>query len=433
MRTFIVLCILVTFANAVWIQTGNTIIGAKQGDQFGYSVATTANGRTIAAGANYQDPIDFNEGRVIVYDYDCESDSWAPRGQPIDGPSRGDTSGYSVDLTRDGQFVAIGAWMGDAGGGGSGEVSVYEYQTDSWVLRGNGTHAANLFTDGQIPGPTSMDRAGHSVSIRMYSPDGGVTFSPRVAVGAPYHTENGGGVVQVYDLTEHDYWQTTQPQFIYGTPADGRSGWDVSLSNDGTILGIGNPGGVTPGKKAVVLKYDTSGVNHSWVQLGEDLLGEPDDSFGRALSVANVEQGGVLVPTIAVGAYALRYVEVYTFDGSQWTLKGQRINCPDCADAGEKFGYSVKLSPSGDMVGISAYGQSHAYVYDFNVNENKWIQRGAIMKGDSGSRFGWDMSMSDDGRTVVGGGYYANNRQGIVKVFQDYCVYGSNVMHGPGI
>ena len=80
-------------------------------DKSGSLVSLSANGKTVAIGASYNDGNDFSfsSGHVRIYSYDSGSSTWTRMGSDIDGEFYGDRSGSSVSLSSDGFTVAIGA------------------------------------------------------------------------------------------------------------------------------------------------------------------------------------------------------------------------------------------------------------------------------------------------------------------------------------
>ena len=164
-----------------WVQLGSDIDGEAPGDQSGYSVSLSHDGKIVAIGATSNDDNGTNSGHVRVYQWNDVS--WIQLGSDIDGEAPGDQSGYSVSLSHDGKIVAIGATSNDDNGTNSGHVRVYQWNDVSWIQLGSDI-------DGEAPG----DQSGHSVSLNS---DGTI-----VAIGATLNDGNGAnsGHVRVYEL-----------------------------------------------------------------------------------------------------------------------------------------------------------------------------------------------------------------------------------------
>jgi hypothetical protein len=130
-----------------WVQIGSDIDGEAAGDQSGYSVSLNSSGTIIAIGAPFNkgginDPSS-DAGHVRVYEWG--EGTWNQLGSNINGESIYDQSGYSVSLDTNGYRVAIGAPFNDGdiiGGINTGTVRIYDYDelSDTWSKTGNDTN-----------------------------------------------------------------------------------------------------------------------------------------------------------------------------------------------------------------------------------------------------------------------------------------------------
>ena len=115
-----------------WEQMGNendiegTVSGLFIGEEFGYSVSLSADGKTVAVGApNYSDDEGSDKGRVQVFSYDIIS-GWTQIGGDLVG-AVDDRAGWSVSLSADGKTVAVAApFYKDGEGSYKGRVQVFE-------------------------------------------------------------------------------------------------------------------------------------------------------------------------------------------------------------------------------------------------------------------------------------------------------------------
>ena len=259
-----------------WWKIGQDIDGEAAGDRAGRSVSLSADGSTLAVGAEYNDGNGVNSGHVRVYRRD--GSSWTQLGDDIDGEAAGDYSGFSVSLSADGTTVAIGATGNDGNGVESGHVRVYRRDGSSWTQLGD-----------DIDGEAAGDRAGYSVSLSAV----GTT----VAVGAIRNGGNGvdSGHVRVYRLQGSSWTQLGDD--IDGEAAGDRAGYSVSLSADGSTVAIGaylNDGNGVDSGHVRVYRLD---AGSSWTQLGDDIDGEAaGDQLGFSVSLS------AFGSTLAVGA-----------------------------------------------------------------------------------------------------------------------------------
>ena len=217
-------------SGGTWTQLGGDIVGediaaAYPDDQFGTSVALSADGTRVAIGAPNNDGANVgssgfvnnaNPGHVRVF-YD-NAGTWTQLGGDIDGEAVGDKFGTSVSISSNGMLVLAGAPGNDGNGADSGRVRAYELIGSTWTQVG-----------GDIDGDAAGDLAGTSVSV---SGDG-----THLAVGADGHTR-----VYKYNAAKTDppaKWE--QVGSNVNSNLNG-AGTTVSLSSDGSQLAMGDPG-----------------------------------------------------------------------------------------------------------------------------------------------------------------------------------------------
>ena len=253
------------YSSGSWSQLGSDIDGEAINDYSGESVSLSGDGSIVAISSLTNDGNGTDAGHVRIYKY--SSGSWSQLGSDIDGEAAYDKSGTAVSLSNNGTVVAIGAYYNDGNGSSSGHVRVYEYSSGSWSQLGS-----------DIDGEAANDQSGKSVSL---SSDG-----TTVAIGAIRNDGNGNdaGHVRVYQYSSGSWSQLGSD--IDGEAAGDYFGAAVSLSDDGTILAVGaiyNDGTGTNAGQARIYKYSVS----SWSQLGADIDGEAaGDFFGKAVSLS---------------------------------------------------------------------------------------------------------------------------------------------------
>jgi hypothetical protein len=207
-----------------WTQQGGDIDGETDGDAAGWSVSLSVDGTIVAIGAPYNESGGgINRGHVRVYK--IINGTWIQQGTDIQGEADDDISGYSVSLSAEGTWVAIGAYVNDGGGINSGHVRVFRNISGIWTQQG-----------ADIDGEAIGDRSGYTVSL---SADG-----KTVAIGA---VNNDGcglncGHVRVYKKTGDGWIQ--QGGDIDGEAPGDVSGYSVSLSADGSAVAIGSSNNV---------------------------------------------------------------------------------------------------------------------------------------------------------------------------------------------
>jgi hypothetical protein len=255
-----------------WIQLGNDLSGSEVDDEFGFDVAISDDGRTIACGAHFGAPGGrARAGYVQVYGFDTDLEDWVQLGSTLEGEVAGDKFGRSLALSSSGRRVAIGAVAG-GGGGGRGRVYAYDYyssDTDKrWDLKGQ-----------VLDGLEEDDWQGSSVDL---SGDGNY-----LALGADGHDFSGSnaGMARVYQFVGGCSCWVQYGNTIYGESAEDQLGQgQISLSTDGQLLAVGANHNDDATGKAYLYRYSTSAGD--WYLIGDvqgDLSG---DKLGFAVNVA---------------------------------------------------------------------------------------------------------------------------------------------------
>ena len=409
---FLISIVSVSFAS--WQQIGNDIDGEAEWDMSGRSIAISAGGTIVAIGAPWNDGNGEDAGHVRVYNLafgqgvTIADSPWVQLGNDIDGEADFDNFGVNLDISSDGNIVAIGAPNGTNGNGEqSGHVRVYLHDS-----------VANVWTQlgSDIVGEAEGDQSGTSVAI---SADGTI-----VAIGAPWNDDNGNlsGHVRVYEYDGVDWTQLGSD--IDGEAVGDQSGISVDISADGTIVLIGarlNDGNGSAAGHVRVYEYDGA----DWTQLGSDIDGEAAiDRFGTSVAISSDNPPDLFVAIGATGNDGngddAGHVRVYEYDGVDWTQLGSDI---DGEAEGDMSGRSVAISadgpPLGTIVAIGATGNDdngfaagHVRVYQYDPTTANWVQRGADIDGEAeGDAFGASVHLNNGGN-VVAIGSLANNGNG---------------------
>jgi hypothetical protein len=137
-------------SSMTWNQIGNTLTGQNHLDRFGGSVDLSADGKTLAIGAQTHKPVGSatTDGFVQIFEY--KNSTWVPKGQIVMG-GVGETFGRSVAISDDGsRFAASAALFNNE----VGQVRLYEYNlaSFSWVQTSeaiNGIDAGDRLAYGQ--------------------------------------------------------------------------------------------------------------------------------------------------------------------------------------------------------------------------------------------------------------------------------------------
>ncbi len=251
--------------NNTWTQIGNDIVGENGNDNFGYSISLSNDGTTIAIGGIGNDINGFESGYVKIFK--LINNTWNQIGSDIYGEAFSNFSGWSVDLSGDGNIVAISAIFNSDNGNQSGHVRVFENINNSWTQIGN-----------DIDGENSGDFFGSSVSI---SDNGNI-----IAIGALYNDGNGfdSGHVRVFENINNSWTQIGND--IDGENSGDNFGRSISISNNGDILVVGAPinteNQIDSGHARIYIN-----INSIWTKVGDDIDGEySEDFFGNSVSIS---------------------------------------------------------------------------------------------------------------------------------------------------
>ena len=198
-------------------QTELTADYVDDDDYFGHSVAVSADGSAIVAGAPYNE---YGNVSGAVYVYRLESDgSYSQTRLTASDVSAGGVLGFSVAISPDGSTIVAGAPGGLVNGEQTGTVYIY-------TLQGDGSYSETVLAanDG-----AAQDFFGLSVAV---SADGSA-----IVVGAPGDDGNGNapGSVYVFDAEGNQIAKLTASDDalydVFGSP--------LSVSADGAVISIG--------------------------------------------------------------------------------------------------------------------------------------------------------------------------------------------------
>ena len=290
-----------------WNQIGQDIIGEADGDEFGYSVSISEDGKTIAVGAIKGAM--YNLGYVRIYHHlGNDGTRWGQIGEDIDGELDYGYFGVSVSLSADGSTIAIGAKYNDDNGDASGQVKVYRIDSE-------GSSWERLVQS--IYGDNAGDWFGASVSL---SPDGNT-----LAIGAPGYREDDDrpGYVRAFSLESSlntgSWIQIGQD--IIGEANGDEFGFSVSLSDDGKILAVGARDADGNGDYLGHVKvYQMDDSVSGWMQLSDDIDGEAAyDHSGWSVSLsADGNTVAISSPGYNDNGDASGHVRVFVLEGL-WT------------------------------------------------------------------------------------------------------------------
>lgn len=380
--------LLISTLSIAQTQIGLDIDGEAADDWSGWSVSLSSDGSIVAVGARGNDANGSNSGHVRVLQN--VAGTWTQVGGDINGQAAGDTSGYSVSVSENGNIVAIGA-----PGNGAGYTRVYQNVSGNWAQIGS-----------DIIGEAIYDDSGESVAL---SADGSI-----VAIGASYNTGNGNGAghVRVYKNISGVWTQIGAD--INGEAAGDRSGLHVSISADGNTVAIGSPYSAANGEDSgqVRVFQNIAGV---WTKIGANINGTADTNFGYGVRISG--DGSIVAagaPFSNESGNNTGHVRVYQNVSGTWTQIGTDIIGEAALD---RSGYRLAMSADGSILAIGAYqndgnGSNSGQVRIYKNVSGAWTQIGSDIDGEAANNHnGYSVSLSSSG-SILATGAYLNNGNG---------------------
>ncbi len=388
---------------------------------FGFGLALSKDGTTLAVGTprydSTSDGTDNNSGAVFLYT--ATGNDWTYQ-STITNPSADlgadDLFGYSVALSDDGATLAIGSPYDD--GAGTGVIGPFTFDGLNGPLQNTNSSldsgAAYLYS-------RDNDNWSQQAYIKASNADARDYFGVRVAisqdgsrlaVSSPYEasvaegingdaTDNStrlAGAVYLFDYTDsasEGYWSQSAyikpstnsvqespcfdplPPGIECTPITAsRFGFGIAFANNGNTLAVGAPG---------------------------------DNSSVPGINVDEFD----LQATSSGAVYILNYVD------NAW-LHSDYIKASN-PEIDDEFGYSLTLDASGTQLAVGApYEDSNGTgldsdtqsdnsredsgaVYAFTRVNGSWSQTNYIKPtfNSSDDFFGWDLALSGDGQLLA--------------------------------
>lgn len=319
------------------------------GDNFGYSVALSADGSEALVGA-FSASANGNDATGKAYIYLKSSGSWSPKPAVtwLDPANQTlDEFGDTVALSASGTTAIVSALSG---------VYVYSSTGGTWS-----TSPVAVLTDPTGNSNSFADCFGCSISL---SEDGTMAL-----VGAWSTTVNNNSAVgRVYVYSQNNGSWSTAPVAILNAPktvANDYFGYSVALSSLGNVALVGAPQQFGGLEHAYVFTQKNGVWASSPTATFTDPLSNELDMFGGSVSLS--ADGTVAL----VGAYGSENVagaaDLYISSGGLWTTTPTAVFSNPDASGGGAFGFSVALSEDGTgaLIGGSGAlaGEGAAYVY----------------------------------------------------------------------
>lgn len=210
------------WSGAAWVQRGALLQPADiaVGDNFGASVALSADGLVMAISATWWEGATSNQGGVYIYDW--SGAAWVQRGSVIVASI---TPGFNffgagVALNPAGDILAVGEPWRTTALSQQGAVHVFDWSGAAWVARA-------VFYD---PTAADNDRFGTSVAL--------AGNGKYLLVGSPQETATDQGRAYLFEYAAPN-WTLIATFVAADAGADDLYGSTVAISNDVVTVSIG--------------------------------------------------------------------------------------------------------------------------------------------------------------------------------------------------
>ncbi len=359
------------------IQLGSDISVWYHDQEYPHSLSISADGSFIVIGSSgnpYPHP-----GEVISFRW--EGQEWNQMGSIIEGNDSYDRFGFSTSISDDGLKLVVCSHN-------SQYIQVYEFRDNNWFQVG-------------------MDIWGGKGSAETHDVDISANGNI-VAVGAANYPQATihRGVARVYQYMNGAWKQLGND--ILGENDKDQFGWSISLSDDGHTIAVGAMGNDNAGEEAGHVRIFTLSQDQ-WQQVGNDIRGKKaGDHFGSSISLS---ANGQRVAIGCLSAYSpsdeTGYVTIYEHNSGDWEDVGEDI----IGQPGEHFGRQVSLNANGDRVVVYSSNNENCPIRIYDYEEEGWLKAGNPIKSDRlYNDLGHEVCISADGQRVAavsqsGGGF----------------------------
>jgi hypothetical protein len=292
-----------SWTQQAYVKASNTG-GRDDGDTFGYTIALSDDGATLAVGAPSEDSSSVSNnanegddsavGAGAVYVFTRAGASWSQQAYVKSPDNRANSLfGYSVALSGNGDTLAIGAFDED---GGKGAVHVFTRSGSDWAEQAR-LQASNAERADSFGAWVAISDDGNTMAAGALDEDSFLTNINRADQGADDQpTDTSAGAAYVFTRTGTTW---SQQAFIKASNT-GKEDWfgvRLAASGDGNTVAIGAPNedganDAAPEAGAVYVYTRSAGA---WNHQG-DLKGTNTDQFDElGSSVALSSDGRTMV------------------------------------------------------------------------------------------------------------------------------------------
>lgn len=443
----------------------------EAGDTFGWTLALSGDGTTLAVGAPGEDSnatgVGGNQannsatdsGAVYIYSRDSAGNWTQQVYLKASNTYLGANFGESLAISDDGNTLAVGAPLessaaktingnqADHSAAGAGAVYVFTRANGAWSQQAY-VKASNAYTNAYFGWSVSLSADGNLLAAGS---TGEASNATGVNGNATDRSASNAGAAYVFSRSGSTWSQQSYVK-ASNTGAEDNFGAAVRLNAAGTVLAIGAPfedsdattvNGSQTSNSAVRFGavYVFARSSSTWTQQAylKSSNGGAEDNFGNTLALdgagttlavgAPYEWSAYGQPE-SVSAPKSGTVYVFTYNGS-WSQEA--LVKATNANANDNFGSALALSRNGNQLVIGAIGESSAAVglngntadnskdgvgaaYLFTRSNKVWTQQTYLKPGNAalGNEFGSAVAISNDLNTLaISGSFEHSSAKGI--------------------
>jgi hypothetical protein len=426
------------FVAWTWTEKGEAIVGNQTDQGFGQSVALSEDGNTLAIGAPYASHNGLAQaGMVQIFLWNHETQLWSPFAL-LSGRNAGDQFGSSIALSADGTVLAVSEpTFNGVAGNRSGNVRVFVRDPfNGFSQLGQDLEGTNAADHSGIGLSISANGRRLAVGSPYHTNDkvdanGTDTGNDRVV----------SGQAMIYDwFIEENSWVPVGGAVLYGSSHLDWFGWSLSLHENGSVICVGAPRNSEFG--GYVLCYedmDMGNTNSDWQLLGDVIRNDRspiryDDNFGSAVKVSHdpttmnlrvaIGSPGKNGAALDSGIVVVYEYQRFSSGVRQWVQLGEAIAAEN-PSIGDQMGMSVDLR--GNVLAIGSPGEGTAgkvNLYHFDSEpgsgfDKRWTIHPQMFQGDVGATYGNSIQLTASGQLVVGSGETGDvENSGTVNIYR---------------
>jgi hypothetical protein len=236
-----------TWTQQAYIKASNTG-GPDVGYQFGYSLALSSDGTTLAVGSTSEpsaatgidgdqaDQSAPDSGAVYVFTH--EGDTWAQQAyiKPWNSTNGGALFAYAVGLSSDGDTLAVGSQNEDAG---KGAVYIFGRDGGKWSQQSR-FRTSNAEGDDQLGCSVAISGDGNTVVSGVCEEDAMLAgLQPPHAGSDDRSADASTGAAFVY-VRANGKWSQQTYMKSFNTRINDQFGWALTISGDGNTIAVGS-------------------------------------------------------------------------------------------------------------------------------------------------------------------------------------------------